>query len=238
MLPSVDEIAARRAEILKRIGRAASRAGRDPAQVALLAVTKTHPAELVRSAARAGLTLFGENRVAEGAAKIESIRPEFPDLTWRLIGPLQTNKAKTALQWFSAVETLDRERLATKLEALLAADPAGRRLPVLLEINVAGEASKAGARPEEAESLAAAALACPHLDVRGVMAVPPFSDDPESARPHFRTMRQLAERLAQRFGRAFGELSLGMSHDFEVAIEEGSTEVRIGTTLFGARETA
>src|SRR5262249_52910094 len=153
--------------ILGRIARASERAGRDPAEVALLAVTKTHPPDVVRAAARSGLTLFGENRVAEGASKIEAVRGEFPGLTWRLIGPLQTNKAKTALQWFSAVETLDRERLAARLEGLLASGHEERRLPVLLEINVGGEASKAGARPEDAESLARAVLACGHLELRG-----------------------------------------------------------------------
>jgi pyridoxal phosphate enzyme (YggS family) len=234
---SSDEIASRREEILQRIARAADRVGRDPGSVALLAVTKTHPPDVVRAAARAGLTLFGENRVAEGARKIEAIRADFPALTWRLIGPLQSNKAKTALQWFAALETLDRERLAVRLESLLAGAADDRRLPVLLEFNVGAEASKSGAPPAQAESLAAAALACAHLDVRGVMAVPPFSDDPELVRPHFRHVKELRDRLAQRFGREFPELSIGMSQDFEVAVEEGSTEVRIGTALFGSRET-
>ena len=235
---SSELIASRRAEILQRIERAANRSGRDPRSVALLAVTKTHSAETVRAAARAGLTLFGENRVAEGATKIEAVRAEFPDLTWRLIGPLQTNKAKTALQWFSTVETLDRERLAARLEALVASGGELRRLSVLLEINVGEEASKAGASPEGAEALARAVLACPHLDLRGLMAVPPFGEDPELSRPHFRAMRQLRDRLADRVGRALPELSIGMSHDFEVAVEEGATEVRVGTALFGARDAA
>ena len=235
---SADLIASRREEILGRIARAAERAGRDPASVALLAVTKTHPPDVVRAAARAGLTLFGENRVAEGVSKIEAVRGEFPDLTWRLIGPLQTNKARTALQWFSAVETLDRERLAGKLEGLLASGGEGRRLSVLLEVNVGGEDTKSGARPDDAESVARAALACPHLDLAGLMAVPPFSDDPELARPHFRALRELSDRLAARLGRDLPELSMGMSHDFEVAVEEGATEVRIGTGLFGPREAA
>jgi pyridoxal phosphate enzyme (YggS family) len=236
--PSLGQIVSRREEILRRIERAAERSGRDPRSVALLAVTKSHSADTVRAAARAGLTLFGENRVAEGAAKIEAVRPEFPALTWRLIGPLQTNKAKTALQWFSTVETMDRERLAARLEALLASEEGSRRLPVLLEINVGREGSKAGASPEGAEALARAVVACPHLEVRGLMAVPPFAVDPEISRPHFRAMRQLRDRLADRLGRALPELSIGMSHDFEIAVEEGSTEVRIGTALFGAREAA
>src|SRR2546426_4588246 len=151
-LPSEDELSTRRERILSRIAAAADRRGRDSGEVALLAVTKGHPAELVRRAARAGFRLFGENRVVEGARKIEALAPEFPGLAWRLIGPLQTNKAKAALQWFSAIESLDRERIAARLESLLAAED--RTVPVLLEINVGGEETKSGARPEEAESLA------------------------------------------------------------------------------------
>jgi pyridoxal phosphate enzyme (YggS family) len=234
-LPSEDELARRRQEILARIADAAERRGRRPEEVALLAVTKGHPAELVLRAAAAGFVLFGENRVAEGAEKIGAVRERFPDLAWRLIGPLQTNKAKAALQYFSAIESLDRERLAARLESLLAAE--GRRLPVLLEVNVGREAMKSGVPPEDAESLARAASASPHLDVRGMMAVPPFDDDPERSRPHFRELRGIRDRLQDRLGVALPELSMGMSHDFEVAVEEGSTEVRIGTALFGARTT-
>jgi pyridoxal phosphate enzyme (YggS family) len=232
--PSEDELGRRRREVLSRIADAARRRGRDPGEVALLAVTKGHSAELVWRAAAAGFGLFGENRVAEGAGKIAAVRERFPDLVWRLIGPLQTNKAKAALQWFSAIESLDRERLAARLEGLLAAE--GRRLPVLVEVNVGGEATKSGIAPGEAESLARAARACPHLDVRGVMAVPPFDDDPERSRPYFRELRAIRDRLEERLGVALPELSMGMSHDFEVAVEEGSTEVRIGTALFGPRE--
>jgi pyridoxal phosphate enzyme (YggS family) len=233
-LPSENELGRRRKAVLSRIAEAARRRGRDPKEVALLAVTKGHPAELVLRAAAAGFALFGENRVTEGAGKIGAVRERFPDLAWRLIGPLQTNKAKAALQYFSAIESLDRERLAARLEGLLAAE--GRRLPVLLEVNVGREATKSGAAPEDAESLARAALACPHLDVRGMMAVPPFDDDPERSRPYFQELRAIRDRLEERLGMVLPELSIGMSHDFEVAVEEGSTEVRIGTALFGARE--
>lgn len=236
MGPDPSLIASRHAAILDRIAKAAERAGRDPAGISILAVTKTHPADVVAAAVSAGLTRFGENRVAEGVAKIEVLRPRFPGLEWRLIGPLQSNKAKPALQWFSMLETLDRERLAVRLAGLLPADAPA--YPVLLEVNVGGEASKSGARPEDLESLAATAFATGRLDVRGLMTVPPYSDDPETARPHFRALRALRDRLADRFGRAFPELSIGMSHDFEVAVEEGSTEVRIGTALFGPREAA
>jgi len=230
------ELASRREEVLSRIAGAAGRAGRNPEEIALLAVTKGHPAALVVNAAKAGFTLFGENRVAEGVRKIEAVRTRFPSLVWRLIGPLQTNKAKAALQFFSAIESLDRERLAARLEGLLAAE--GRKVPVLLEINVGGEATKSGASPQAVEGLARAALACPHLEVRGLMAVPPFDPDPEQARPYFRRLREIRNRLAERLGVALPELSMGMSLDFEVAVEEGATQVRVGTALFGPRGAA
>jgi PLP dependent protein len=233
---STDQIAERRDDILRRIARAAQRRGRDPSSVLLLAVTKSHPADLVRKAAAAGLTHFGENRVTEAVAKIEALGEEFESLVWRLIGPLQTNKAKPALQYFSAVESLDRQRLAVKLNSLLATEE--RRLPVLLELNLGAEASKSGAPPEAAEDLAAAVLGFPRLDLRGLMAVPPQRKDPEEARPDFRRLVEIRDRLQDRFGRAFPEVSMGMSHDFEVAVEEGSTEVRLGTVLFGSREPA
>jgi pyridoxal phosphate enzyme (YggS family) len=233
---SAGQIAARREELLGRIARAAERAGRDPGPVALLAVTKSHSVELVRQAALAGLTRFGENRVAEGTAKIAALAGEFPGLEWRLIGPLQTNKAKPALQYFSVIESLDRERLATRLEGLLA--PEGKTLPVLLELNLGAEETKSGSPPELVETLASSALACPHLEVRGLMAVPPFTEDPEGARPYFKRLKEIRDRLADRFGKPFSELSMGMSHDFEVAVEEGSTEVRLGTVLFGPRPAA
>ena len=231
-----EEIARRRAAILESIAKAAARAGRRADEVALMAVTKGHGAETVANAARSGLRLFGENRVQEGGEKIAALRGDFPGLIWRLIGPLQSNKVKSALQWFAAVESLDRERLAVRLESNLAAG--GRRLPVLLEINVGREASKSGVSTENAPRLCEAALSCPHLDVRGVMAVPPYDPDPEKARPHFRRLLAIRDRLAAEFRRPFPEVSMGMSHDFAVAVEEGATEVRVGTALFGQRAAA
>jgi hypothetical protein len=230
------EIASRRAEILESVAAAAAQSGRRPEDVALMAVTKTHSADVVRLAARAGLTRFGENRVQEGAPKVEALRVEFPGLEWRLIGPLQTNKAKTALQWFQVLETLDRERLAERLESLLAGE--GRVVPVLIEVNVGGEASKSGVAPDEASRLLDAALACRHLDVRGLMTVPPYDADPEKSRPHFAALRELRDRLARASGRPLPELSMGMSHDFAVAVAEGATEIRVGTALFGSRTAA
>jgi hypothetical protein len=232
---SAEDIAARRARILDTLARAANRAGRRPEDVALMAVTKTQSADTVRNAARAGIVLFGENRVQEGTAKIETLGSEFSGVSWRLIGPLQSNKAKSALQWFSALETLDRERLATRLEGILAEAWPARKLPVLLEVNLGGEASKSGVPPEEAPRLLESALGCPHLEVRGLMAVPPWDEDPEKSRPHFRGLAALRDRLSADFRRPLPELSMGMSHDFAVAVEEGSTEVRIGTALFGPR---
>lgn len=233
---SEHELLERRERILVRIAEAAARAGRSPKDVALVAVTKGHPTALVVNAAKAGFTVFGENRVGEGVRKIEAVRPRFPSLLWRLIGPLQTNKAKPALQFFSAIESLDRERLAARLEGLLSAE--GRRMPVLLELNVGGEPTKSGVSPEAAEDLARAAFACEHLDVRGLMAVPPFQEDPQLSRPYFRQLREIRDRLADRIGRPLPELSMGMSHDFAVAVEEGATEVRVGTALFGPRGAA
>jgi pyridoxal phosphate enzyme (YggS family) len=232
----VEEIARRRAGILAAIAESAARAGRPAGDVSLMAVTKTQSGETVANAARAGITRFGENRVQEGAAKIAAVREAFPALEWRLIGPLQSNKARTALQWFRVIETLDRERLAARLEAMLS--ETGGTLPVLLEINVGREESKSGARPEDAPRLCEAALGCKHLDVRGLMAVPPYDPDPEQSRPFFRELAALRDGLAKRFGRPLPELSMGMSHDFRAAVEEGATEVRIGTALFGARERA
>jgi PLP dependent protein len=234
--PSADEIGIRLRSIAERIARAAERSRRDPSGISLLAVTKGHSAGVVENAARAGLTLFGENRVAEGAAKVEALRNAWPSLDWRLIGPLQTNKARRALQYFSAVESLDRQRLADRLEAILASE--GRVLPVLVELNLGQEATKSGVSPAGAAELLAAALAHPHLGVRGLMTVPPWTEDPQGARPYFRRLSEIRDRLSDQFGRSLPELSMGMSHDFEVAVEEGSTEVRIGTELFGPRQNA
>jgi pyridoxal phosphate enzyme (YggS family) len=194
------------------------------------------PAARAAAAAAAGFTLIGENRVQEGAAKIAALSPRPPGLSFHLIGPLQTNKAKPALQYFDVVESLDRERLADRLESLLELEGVERRLPVLLEVNLGGEATKSGVAPEGLEDLARAAIARPHLDVRGLMAVPPFAEDPETSRPHFRTLRTLRDRLRDRLGRELPELSMGMSHDFEIAVAEGATRVRLGTVLFGPRE--
>jgi uncharacterized pyridoxal phosphate-containing UPF0001 family protein len=218
---SAEEIAARRDHVLGRIARAAERAGRDPGAVALLAVTKTHPTEVVRQAALAGLSRFGENRVAEGTAKIAALAAEWPGLEWRLIGPLQTNGEARAVL---VTESLD-EWLAARLvprrgsgACLSRGQPRRRR-------DQSGFRRKAEAlaprRSPIRISTSAASWRCRR---RG----------PE-ARPYFKRLREIRDRLADRFGKPFPELSMGMSHDFDVAVEEGSTQVRLGTALFGPR---
>ncbi len=202
-----------------------------------MAVTKTHPPERLREAYEAGLRLFGENRVQEFAGKAGGLA----DLTaadWHMIGHLQTNKAVKAAELFSAVDSVDSVKLAEKLNA--AAHGRGKKLPVLIEVNVGEEEAKSGAAPNSQE-LRALLLSAPRFEAltfRGLMTVPPFTDDPEGARPYFRKLRELRDTVAARKLPAIsmGVLSMGMSHDFEVAIEEGSTCVRVGTAIFGERE--
>jgi pyridoxal phosphate enzyme (YggS family) len=202
-----------------------------------MGVTKTHPPERIRDSYAAGLRLFGENRVQEFAVKAGALA----DLTgadWHMIGHLQTNKAGTATELFGAVDSLNSVKLAKRLDA--AAQKLGKKLRVLIEINVGGEAAKSGVAggSPELEELLLAAERFEALEFRGLMTVPPFTDDPDGARPFFRQLRQLRDGLAARKLPAVGVdvLSMGMSHDFEVAIEEGSTCVRVGTAIFGERK--
>jgi PLP dependent protein len=224
-------IAANLARVRQRIMRAAERAGRRANEITLVAVSKTFPAEAVLAAYEAGLREFGENRVQEFEAK----QPKLAhlDATWHLIGHLQSNKAKRAAQLFDRVDSVDSLALAQKLD--LAADDQEKRLPVLIEVHLGGEATKSGVAEADLLALAVDISALPHLDLRGLLAVPPYSDDHELARPYFRKLRELRDELSQRFGRPLSTLSMGMSHDFEVAIEEGATEIRLGTALFGQR---
>ena len=216
---------------------AARRVSREPAEVSLMAVTKTHPAERIREAYDAGLRLFGENRVQEFQDKVDALH-DLKEVDWHLIGHLQTNKAAKAAALFGTVESVDSLRLAQKLN--LAAQQLGKRLAVLIEINVGGEAAKSGVAPgsQELEDLLLGAPTLEHLDFRGLMTVPPFSEDPQLARPYFRQLRELRDKIGLRNLPAVGikTLSMGMSHDFEVAIEEGSTCVRVGTAIFGERK--
>ena len=224
------------ARVRQLIADAARRAGRRPEEIVLMAVTKTFPPEIIREAYTAGQRLFGENRVQEFAQKAAALSG-LPDIKFHLIGHLQSNKAAKAAQIFAGIDSLDSVHLADKLNA--AAEKTGRRLPVLIEINVGSEAAKSGVAPDspDLEALLAAAPRLEGLEFRGLMSIPPFSEDAEAARSYFRAMRKLRERIAARKLPAISMdvLSMGMSHDFEIAIEEGSTCVRVGTAIFGPR---
>ena len=220
----------RLARVEERIARACDQAGRARDEVHLIAVSKTHPPETIRHAADAGVTLFGESKVQEAKAKI----PELPGhLRWHLVGHLQTNKVKFAVHLFEAIHSVDSLKL---LEAInRGAEEAGRTLQLFLEVNVSGEAAKFGLTPEEVPHVLEQATHCMSVDVVGLMTMPPFTEDPEGARPYFRRLREYRDEWRQAYGFPLDELSLGMSHDLEPAIEEGSTWVRIGTDLFGGR---
>jgi PLP dependent protein len=222
----------------ERIVLAARRAGRRPEEIALMAVTKTHPPELIREAFAAGLRLFGENRVQEFAGKSSALA-DLAGAEWHMIGHLQTNKAGKAAEMFSAVDSVDSLKLAEKLDA--AGRALNKKLAVLIEINVGGEEAKSGLAPDsrDLEELLQSASRFEALEFRGLMTVPPFSDDPEAARRYFRRLRELRDTIAREFpSSSMDVLSMGMSHDFEVAIEEGSTCVRVGTAIFGERTAA
>ena len=222
------------ARVRERIAAACARSGRDPAAVRILAVSKTQPAAAVDEAITAGVDAIGENRVQEAAAKRPLVaRPA----AWHLVGPLQRNKARPALDLFNLIETVDRVELADRLEALLA--EGGRELPVFLEVNVGGEAQKSGVAPEVLVALAGhVARHCPHLRLRGLMTVPPYDPDAERSRPVFAALRRLGGTVAAECGLPRLELSMGMSEDFAVAVEEGATWVRLGRVLFGERRSA
>ena len=217
--------------VRQQIAEAAGAADRDPSDITLIAVGKTFGAEVVAEAVEAGAADLGENRVQEAAAK----RPSVPPARWHLIGPLQRNKVKAALATFDFVHTLDRFELADRLQMLLDRDWPERRLPVLLEVNVGDEPQKAGVSPDEAEELLRHAVSCERLDVRGLMAIPPWGEDPEASRPYFGALRELRDNLEQTAAVPLPELSMGMSHDYPVAISEGATMVRVGTAIFGPR---
>src|SRR3974390_1730839 len=222
------------AELQSRIEQAAKRAGRTPGEIALMAVTKTHPPERIREAYEAGLRLFGENRVQEFAGKANALA-NLPGAEWHMIGHLQTNKASKAAELFSAIDSVDSLRVTEKLDA--AAHALNKKLQVLIEVNVGGEAAKTGvaSASQELEELLKAAPRLEALEFRGLMTVPPHTEDPEGARPYFRQLRVLRDQIAARRLPAISLdlLSMGMSHDFYVAIEEGSTCIRIGTAIFG-----
>jgi pyridoxal phosphate enzyme (YggS family) len=219
--------------INQRIAAAAVKTGRDPASVRLVAVSKTRPAALVDEAARCGQLLFGENYVQEFAAKASAVHEP---VEWHFIGHLQSNKVKYVAGVVSLIHSVDRLSLAEEIDSQWGR--LGKVCNVLIQVNIACEASKCGTTSEGLLDLVAAVARLPHLRVRGVMTMPPFFDDPEGARPYFHELKRLAGLLAaeEMEGVAMTELSMGMSGDFEVAIEEGATLVRVGTAIFGERE--
>ncbi len=201
-----------------------------------MGVSKTFLVEHIREAYAAGLRVFGESKVQEFAGKADALR-DLPDAEWHLIGHLQSNKAAKAVELFDAVDSVDSARMAEKLNTL--AENAGKTLPVLIEINVGGEQAKSGVAPnsDELEQILQGAPRWQNLEIHGLMTVPPYTEEPEGARPYFRQLRQIRDSIAERGLPKIGTavLSMGMSHDFEVAIEEGSTCVRVGTAIFGER---
>jgi pyridoxal phosphate enzyme (YggS family) len=212
------------------IARAAEKAGRKASDLLLLAVAKTFPVTVVEEAYDAGLRHFGESRVQEAKAKI----PQLPgDIRWHLVGHLQTNKAREAVELFEMVHSVDSLKLASELEKW--ADRASKRLAILLEVNVAGEASKFGLPPELVIETAKQIGAFRRLELQGLMTVPPFAKEKETTRPFFRRLRELKNETEEALGIFLPHLSMGMSHDFEIAVEEGATIVRVGTAIFGER---
>ncbi len=225
-------VAERWCELRERVAEAALRAGRRPEEVKILGASKGQPPEKIREAFSAGLTLVGENYVQEAEKKRAALR-DLP-LSWHLIGYLQKNKARKALALFDLIQTVDRPEIARKLSGL--AEETGRRLPVLIQVNVGYEETKAGVLPEDLFELARLVKDLPGLELRGLMTIPPYQEDPEAVRPYFRRLRELRDDLREKLDlEGLTELSMGMSHDFEVAVEEGATIVRLGTALFGPR---
>jgi pyridoxal phosphate enzyme (YggS family) len=226
---------ARLEEVRRRVERSARRAGRAPEEVTLIAVSKTHPAEVLREAVEAGAREFGENRVQEADAKITELGRE-AGVRWHLIGHLQANKARRAARLFALIHTIDSASLVGRLERVCAEEERAR-LDVLLQVDLAGEAAKSGASEEELPAVAEALGACERVRCVGLMTMPPYFEDVEQVRPYFRRLRALRDSLRGRglFGDGAGELSMGMSHDFEAAVEEGATLVRVGTAIFGER---
>ena len=227
-------IAENLARVRERVAAAVRRSGRSEADVALMGVCKTFPADAIREAYAAGQRLFGENRVQEFGEKAPKVA-DLAGLEMHLIGHLQSNKASKAAELFQAVDSVDSSKLAERLN--VAAEKLGKKLPVLIEVNVGGEGAKTGVAPsvDEISAILSGAPSLANLEFRGLMTVPPFTEDPEGARPYFRKLRELRDEVAKQQGVRLDVLSMGMSHDFEVAIEEGSTCVRVGTAIFGVR---
>jgi len=228
-------IAARAGAVRERLSRAATRAGRKPHEITLVAVSKTHPPEAVREAHAAGVRDFGENKVQEAQTKLPELR-DLSDSRWHLVGHLQGNKARKAVSLFDRIHSVDSIPLALKLEQ--AAAEAGKTLDVLVQVDLAGEATKHGADEAHLFPLLEQMRGLRSVRATGLMILPPFADDAEASRPFFVRLRELRERAAAQGLLLGAELSMGMSHDFEVAVEEGATLVRIGTEIFGERKKA
>ncbi|HEX4141785.1 MAG TPA: YggS family pyridoxal phosphate-dependent enzyme [Candidatus Methylacidiphilales bacterium] len=227
----MDDFSVRLGKVEEAIAAAARKTGRDPGEIELIAVSKTQPADVIALALRAGVMRFGENKVQEARGKIE----ELGRGVWHLIGHLQSNKAKDAVRLFDSIDSVDRAELAGEIN--LRADALGKTQNVLLQVNIAGESTKFGCAPEAARALAEKINALPRLALRGLMAIAPYTPDPEKSRPHFAALRHLRDQLELETGLKLPVLSMGMSGDFTVAIEEGATQVRVGTALFGERLT-
>ena len=234
MTEAASTIAANLAQIRERIARAAQRAGRRAEEIAIVAVTKTHPAETILAGYEAGLRHFGENRVQEFEGKTSALMNL--SATWHLIGHLQSNKAARAARLFNRIDSVDSLALAQRLDAAAAAE--NKQLGVLIEVHLSDETTKSGVAEAELPALAESVSTFPNLQLRGLMTIPPFFDRPEEVRPFFRKLAELREKVARRIAKPLPILSMGMSHDFEIAIEEGATEIRPGTALFGARPVA
>ena len=237
MLPTYEEFSRRADEIRAQIAAACTRAGRDPATVELLAVTKTHPAAAADYAARYGLRAVGENRVQEGVGKRAQTDPTSAGLRWELIGHLQSNKARLAVAHFDRIQSVDSEKLLRHLDR--AAGELGQTLPVLLQINAGNDPAKFGAEPTDAPQLLDVALGLPHLRVDGLMTIAPLGTSPDETAAHaertFANLRTIRDDLAARAGTPLRELSMGMTGDLAIAVAAGSTLVRVGTALFGMR---
>lgn len=231
-------------QVREHIARAASRVHRNPDEITLVAVSKTFGPELIRDAYEAGQRHFGENRVQEWEGKQAALADL--DATWHLVGHLQSNKVRRAVSLFHTIDSVDSLSLAQKLDRAVAAASAplrapretsapAERLPILIEVRVSPELTKSGMDPGELPGAALSIFALPHLELRGLMTIPPLLNEPEDVRPYFRRLRETRDDLAAKLGCSLPVLSMGMSHDFEVAIEEGATQIRLGTAIFGER---
>jgi pyridoxal phosphate enzyme (YggS family) len=232
---SSEALSERVAKVRRRLETCAIRAGRDPSEVKLVAVSKMHPAETLLRAIEAGVTDLGENKIQEADTKIRKVGRDAA--RWHLIGHLQANKARRAVMLFDLIHSLDSTQLALRLDRICG--EVGRvALPVLIQVDLGGEETKSGVSESELPELISAVSDCQYLRLRGLMTLPPFLDDVEQVRPYFRRLRKLRDELNSRgaFSGGVGELSMGMSHDYEVAIEEGATFVRVGTAIFGERQ--